>query len=122
VATLPNGDVIAAECVQTGTRLHRFSAALTTTKHGTVVHTETILPLAGTSPGGCGVVYHPDGTLYLNMNDGVHGIANVDANTGLLIRYLGTTPGNAVGIAVDPVTNHLVYAGRTCVAVNTPPD
>ena len=36
VAVLPSGDVFAAECVTTGTRLHRFSAPLTTptARHG----------------------------------------------------------------------------------------
>ena len=113
VAVLPSGDLIATECVSAGTRLHRFSSTATFTKHDTLIHVETILPSAG----GCGVVFHRDGTLYLNMNDGVHGVANVNPTTGSLIRFLGT-PGNAVGIAVDPVTNHIVYADKNCVAAS----
>ena len=114
VAALPNGDVVAAECVFKGTALHRYSGTLTISKNGQPVHLETVLP----SFGGCGLVYHPDGTLYLNMNDGAHGVANVDPSTGAFIRFLGT-PGNAVGIAVDPQTNHIVYASKTCVAAST---
>ena len=97
--------------------MHRFSATLTIQKNGTAIHVETILPSAG----GCGIVYHPDGTLYLNMNDGVHGVANVNPATGALIRYLGT-PGNAVGIAVDPVSNHIVYADKNCVSTVKAPN
>jgi hypothetical protein len=72
------------------------------------VHPETIVPSAG----GCGLTYHPDGSLYLNMDDGTFGIANVNAD-GTTRRLLGPR-GNALGIAVDPITQHLVYPGRTC--------
>jgi hypothetical protein len=119
VTVLPRGDVMSAECVFTGTRLHRFSAATTTQQHGAALHAETILP----SDGGCGMVYHPDGTLYLNTkpnptkpepsNPSDFGITNVDPDTGVVLRRLGPR-GNAVGITVDPVTSHIVYAGSTC--------
>ena len=109
VAVLPNGDVISADCVATGTRLHRFSPSATFEKNGTVLASETVLP----SVGGCGLVWHPDGTLYLNMDDGSQGIANVDPATGAALRTFGPR-GNALGIAVDPLTHHLVYVGRDC--------
>src|SRR5205814_7904901 len=35
VAVLPSGDVIVAECLTSGTQLHRFSATVTTRVHGT---------------------------------------------------------------------------------------
>jgi uncharacterized repeat protein (TIGR01451 family) len=111
VAVLQNGNVLAVECAQNGTRLHRFSGSATTTVHGSTVHAETVQAIAG----GCGMVVHPNGTLYLNMNDGVHGVANVDPTTGATIALMGP-PGNALGIAVDPVTNHLLYAGYDCRA------
>ena len=111
VAVLQNGDVLAVECVENGTRLHRFRGSATTTVHRSAVHAETVQPIAG----GCGIVVHPNGTLYLNMNDGVHGVANVDPTTGATIALMGP-PGNALGIAVDPVTNHLLYAGYDCRA------
>ncbi|HEY3162347.1 MAG TPA: carboxypeptidase regulatory-like domain-containing protein, partial [Vicinamibacterales bacterium] len=108
VAVLPNGDVVVAECVTKDTRLHKFLAATTIERRSTTIHPETIVPSAG----GCGLTYHPDGSLYLNMDDGAFGVANVNAN-GTTRRLFGPR-GNALGIAVDPITNHLVYAGRTC--------
>jgi uncharacterized repeat protein (TIGR01451 family) len=111
VATLPNGDVVAAECVNTGTRLHRFNTNAHYEKEGSELHVETILP----SGGGCGLVYHPDGTLYLNTKDSGPGITNVKADTGAVIRRLGPQ-GNAVGIAVDPRTKHIVYTGSSCAS------
>ena len=115
VAVLPGGDVMVAECVKSGTRLHRFKAPATYTSKGTELHQETILP----SGGGCGMVYHPDGTLYLNMNDGTNGVANVNPATGAVIRKFGL-PGNALGIAVDPITGHLVYANKDCDGIHQP--
>ena len=60
--------------------------------------------------GGCGIALHPNGYLYSNMRDsnGV-GVAQIDLATGDSVR-MGPA-GNALGIAVDPVSNHLVYAG-----------
>src|SRR5438105_3859168 len=61
VAVLQNGDVLAVECATDGTRLHRFEASATFTSHGSTLHLETVTPIAG----GCGIVVHNDGTLYL---------------------------------------------------------
>jgi protocatechuate 3,4-dioxygenase beta subunit len=110
IAVLPGGDVVAAECLFSGTRLHRFNATTTVNKYGTALHVETLLP----SGGGCGLVYHQDGTLYLNTKTTGLGITNVNPDTGAIIRKIASPTGNAVGIVVDPVTHHIVYTGTTC--------
>jgi hypothetical protein len=109
VAFAPDGDPVVTDCNFAGTQLHRFDRQSTTTINGTDVWPETILPSAG----GCGIVNHPDGTAYIAMDDGVNGIANVDLETGALIGFMGP-PSNALGIAVDPQTNDLVYAAADC--------
>src|SRR5438034_2023999 len=63
IVVLQNGDVIAAECQTSGTKLHRFSATATYVKEGTTLHSETIMNTAD----GCGIALHPDGYLYSNM-------------------------------------------------------
>jgi uncharacterized repeat protein (TIGR01451 family) len=111
IVVLQNGDVIAAECLSTGSRLHRFHAD--ETFPGSTLHVETDMASAA----GCGIVLHPDGTLYSNMDGGAGGagVVNIDPTTGETIRVLGLA-GNALGIAVDPQTGHVVYAGRDCRA------
>jgi hypothetical protein len=110
VAFAPDGDPMVAECEFFGTRLHRFDLdGPPITDHATDLAPGTALP----SFGGCGVVNHPDGTLYVAMTDVSNGVANVNAETGALIGFMGP-PSNALGIAVDPQTNDLVYAGVDC--------
>jgi parallel beta-helix repeat protein len=111
VAFAGDGDPLVTECEFWGTRLHRYDLQGTpVTVNGTDLAPETVLDSAG----GCGVVNHPDGTLYVAMNDftGV-GIANVDRETGALIGFMGPAS-NSLGIAVDPQTNDLVYAAEDC--------
>jgi uncharacterized repeat protein (TIGR01451 family) len=118
VAVLQSGDVIAAECQTNGTKLHRFSASATYVKEGTTLHQETTMSTAG----GCGIALHPNGYLYSNMRDSSgsgFGVARIDLATGASSR-MGPA-GNALGIAVDPVTNHLVYAGSGCKPAFGPP-
>jgi hypothetical protein len=110
VAFAADGDPLVTECEFTNTRLHRFDlAGAPTTVNGNDLSPETILP----SQGGCGVVNHPDGTLYVAMNDGVNGVANVDRETGAPLGFMGP-PSNSLGIVVDPQTHHLVYAAADC--------
>jgi hypothetical protein len=110
VAFAGDGDPLVTECEFAGTRLHRFDLQGTPINdHGTDLAPGAALPSAG----GCGVVNHPDGTLYVAMNDGIYGIANVNRETGALIGFMGP-PANSLGIAVDPQTNDLVYAGGDC--------
>jgi hypothetical protein len=122
VAVLQNGDVIAAECVFTGTWLHRFAA--TDIDQDTGLHRDD--PLR--SDGGCGIVFHPSGKLYLNNDPcpgkdtclDTKGIVEVDPETGSVLNRFGP-PGNALGIAVRPAPApaHLVYAGHGCRAGST---
>jgi hypothetical protein len=120
VVVLQNGDVIAAECQTSVTRLHRFSATDTYTdpEHDTVLHTETI---SSALPGGCGIALHPDGAVYSNMFEGPSGfgVSRIDLETGDVDKM--GLPGNALGIAVDPVTLNLVYAGQGCKPAFGPP-
>jgi uncharacterized repeat protein (TIGR01451 family) len=121
VVVLQNGDVIAAECETSVTRLHRFIASSTYTdpQHGTTLHPESI---SDPIPGGCGITLHPDGYLYSNMFEGASGfgVARIDLTTGDVTRM--GPPGNALGIAVDPITTNLVYAGQGCKpAFGAPP-
>lgn len=108
VAVLQNGDVIAAECETATTRLHWFDATATYVERETPLHTERIISTIG----GCGIAYHPDGFVYSNMNDGTHGVSRIDLATGAATRM--GPPGNALGIAVDPITHSLVYAAQAC--------
>ena len=112
VVVLQNGDVISAECRTNGTRLHRFDASTTSVDPttGLTVHSETIL----TTAGGCGIALHPDGNIYSNMFQGLsgHGVAQINPLTGA--STLIGPPGNALGIAVDPVSHNLIYAGAGC--------
>jgi hypothetical protein len=109
VAFAGDADPIVAECQFQGTRIHRFDLGSTSPVHGSDIRAETILP----SQGGCGMVNHPDGSVYVAMNDGINGIASVDRNTGAFSGFMGP-PANALGIAVDPTNGHLVYAGQDC--------
>lgn len=118
VAFAPDGDVWAAECRPAGTRLHRYdSVEVFSLANGTLLHEETTVDL-GTA-GGCGLVNHPDGSIY---SASPNGIWRLDASTGLPAGGVVTTvAGSGVGIAVDPRPgNHLVYTGADCSAALTP--
>jgi hypothetical protein len=106
-----DGELWWLECVRAGTHAHRFSARIAVTRHQTTLRVET-----GTSaiPGGCALVSHPDGTFYTVMDAGKFGIAQLD-RTGAPMRRFGP-PANALGLTVDPLTQHLVYVGRECLA------
>src|SRR2546428_3814140 len=142
VVVLQNGDVIAAECETSVTRLHRFTASSTYTDpvHGTTLHPETI---SNPIPGGCGIALHPDGYVYSNLFEGTSGagVARIDL-TKLCWTPPGSPPpacrtdavtkmgppGNALGIAVDPIaanpadpmSHRIVYAGQGCKSLGDP--
>jgi hypothetical protein len=116
VAFTPDGDVWSADCVFQGTTLHRFD--LTTYAPGVYATTSRraeILSVAtadgqGQGPG-CGLANHPDGAMYSNS---IQGIYKLDVETGATLAGPLGQPGNALGLAVDPVSSHLVYAGADC--------
>lgn len=119
VVVLQNGDVIAAECRTNGTRLHRFDAVRLEGGDGSVstpLHEEEI----DSTPGGCGIALHPNGFVYSNMFEGVSGsgVVRIRLDSGDVGADDGSVKmgpaGNALGIAVDPQTNHLIYADAGC--------
>ena len=109
VAFAPNGDVWADDCTSNGGQLFRFPLQ----GHPVAVNSGT----SGLT--GCGLTNHPNGKLYSNTYLGVAELSNPVASTTApaLLRTIGS-PGNALGITVDPQTNHLVYVGYDCR--NTP--
>ncbi len=115
VAFDPHGNPMVAECEFQGTRLHVFDLQSSPPPvHDNDLSSETIL----NSQGGCGLVNHPDGYLYVAMNDGTNGIAKISRATGAFLAFMGP-PGNSLGIAVDPQVNQsgthdLVYAAADC--------
>src|SRR5581483_7599627 len=109
VAFAPNGDPMVADCGPPG-EIHRFDLqGQATVVHDTAIHNQTALPTDQI----CGLTNHPNGLLYGNTNTGGHGVAELDPNTGAVLRTLGPA-GNFLGIAVDPQTNHLVYLNSLC--------
>lgn len=110
VVVLQTGHVVVAECQTSTTRFHVFSTTLTYVRNETPLHAEIVLPSGGIA-GGCGIAWS-DGALYSNMNDGTRGVSRIDVAT-MSVRKMGP-PGNALGIAADPVTGNIVYAGAGC--------
>jgi hypothetical protein len=117
VAFAPDGDVYVDNCQFSGGSLARFDLQTTMVEHGTTDHPqEAGSPFASNT--GCGLTNHSDGNLYSNIDDGTHGIAKLNVNTGAPISAFGPR-GNSLGITVDPQTNHLVYVGQDCRASAT---
>ncbi|HXM95704.1 MAG TPA: hypothetical protein VOA64_15875 [Candidatus Dormibacteraeota bacterium] len=110
VAFAPNGDVWADNCAFSGGTMFRFPLQ----GHPVAVNSGT--------PGltGCGLTNHPNGKLYSNTDLGVAELSNPMASTTAptLLRTIGLA-GNALGITVDPQTNHLVYVGADCRFTST---
>jgi uncharacterized protein (DUF2141 family) len=140
IAFAPDGDIWSAECVFSGTRLHRFDMQQwvpvdANASPVTYVHPEIATLDYGpfyvpgidpepTGKGGCGLVNHPDGYMY---NNSAAGIWRFDPATGLPVPLPGqqpataglvnTRPGSGLGIAVDPKAGagyHVVYVGSDC--------
>ncbi len=115
VAFAPDGDPLVDFCSFSGSGLRRFDRQTPEAPDptGSELHPSTVLP----SDAGCGLTNHPDGTLYSNTGGGV---TNLDASTGAVLRPAYGPSGNALGIAVDPQTNNLVYvqSGGTLGFVN----
>lgn len=104
VAFAPDGDPWVDECLFSSSSLTRFDAQGTTTEvNATRLHPSTITP----SGAGCGLTNHPNGSLYSNTGSGV---VRLDGATGAQTAGPFGTPGNALGIAVDPVSGDLIYS------------
>ena len=121
VVVLQDGTVISAECRTNTTALHVFDPAATFTKNNTVLHAESV---SGTIAGGCGLAFFAVGGqnyIFSNINDsitsdgdGTFGVARIAWPSLTTTKMAPGLPGNALGIAVDPVTGNLVYAGSAC--------
>lgn len=116
IAFAPDGDVWAADCVFQATTLHRFDMSTfappvhgTTSRRAEASRVDTTQP-DGSGPG-CGLTNHPNGSLYSNS---IRGVYKLNADTGMVEAGPLGQPGNALGLAVDPVTEHIVYAGADC--------
>lgn len=103
VAFAPDGDVWVNDCG--GGVLRRFDAQTTVLVNGNLVHPQ--IATASTDIV-CGMTNHPDGALYLNSFSGV---VRHDASTGAFLAGPFGPGGDALGIAVHPLTNELVYVG-----------
>lgn len=110
VAFAPDGDVWAADCLFQDTRLHRFDKqSFRPRTHGTASLRQEAATVS--TSGGCGLTNHPDGAMYSNSAQGVW---KLDVNTGEALAGPLGQPGNALGIAVDPMSQHIIYAGKDC--------
>lgn len=111
VAFAPDGDVWVADCVFEHTKLRRIDMGtpLTPVRNSTPSVKVTSAPVQ--TEGGCGLTNHPDGSLYSNSTQGIY---KLNADTGAYVAGPLGQPGNALGIAVDPVTSRLIYAGEDC--------
>ena len=107
------------ECLDIGSPLHRFDrqGVVTPDPHDSELHPRILTPTGGTGAG-CGIVNHPNGSLYSNTSQGV---VRFNAETGAFVAALSTPPGNALGIAVDPLTNNIFYLGAGCDPDNPGP-
>ena len=105
VAFAADGDVLVDSCLFSGSDVRRFDAQTRTTVNGS-----RLRPLVASlaSNAGCGLTNHPNGTLYSNIVDGV---THLDLDTGVELDEAFGAPGNALGIAADPLTGDLVYVG-----------
>ncbi len=112
VAFALDGDPWVNDCQFSGSELHRFDAQTTIIVNNTTLHPGTQIP----SNAGCGLTNHQDGNLYSNTSLGV---VRLDVNTGVQLSPPMGPPGNALGIAPDPVTGHVVYVGENCRGTGT---
>lgn len=106
VAFAPDGDVWSNDCAFSGSPLHRFDRQGQYFTRGTTLHQRSTV----SSNAGCGMTNHPDGRIYSNTSGGV---SKLDAATGAPLGVAGPA-GNALGIAVDPQDDTIVYVGANC--------
>ena len=105
VAFAPDDDPWVNDCQFSGSHLHRYDRqGVAPEVNGTKLHPESIAD----SDAGCGMTNHPNGSIYTNQGGGV---VRLDASTGAHMAGPFGPGGNALGIAVDPVTDDLVYVG-----------
>jgi len=104
VAFAPDADPWVDTCPFDGGSMTRFDGASTFVVNGTTLHPGTLF----SSSAGCGLANGTNGNIYANTSAGVR---ELDPNNGAPIGGPFGPPGNALGIAVDPLTGDLVYVG-----------
>lgn len=106
VAFSADGDLLVDGCAGDSGGLFRYAAGrLAPATFGTTtLHPVTALQ-ANT---GCGLASHPNGSVYTNTVDGA---LRLSESTGAVLAGPFGLPGSALGMAVDPVTQNLVYVG-----------
>jgi uncharacterized repeat protein (TIGR01451 family) len=104
VAFAPDADPWVDTCPFDGSPMTRFDGASTFVVNGTTLHPGTVF----SSSAGCGLANGTNGNIYANTSAGVR---ELDPNNGAPIGGPFGPPGNALGIAVDPLTGDLVYVG-----------
>ncbi|MFN2581491.1 MAG: hypothetical protein ABR498_01975, partial [Candidatus Dormibacteria bacterium] len=131
VIVLQDGTVISAECRTPKTRLRIFDPGTpspSTKDPGTLIHKETV---SAEIAGGCGLAFENVGGqdyIFSNLNDsssgdgdGTFGIARIAWPSLTVTKMAAGSPGNGLGIAVDPATGDLVYVGSVCRLTNPLP-
>ncbi len=114
VAFAPDGDVWVDECSGSGSQLHRYDMqGVGPVVNGTQLKPHTVVP----SNAGCGLANHPDGFIYSNSYSGV---VQINASTGAATGLLFGAAGNALGIAVNPATNDVIYVASDGTILKAP--
>jgi hypothetical protein len=101
VAFAPNGDPLVAF----GT-LYRIDSLTTILQDGSTIHPTT----THSASLGLGLANGVDGSVYANLF-GNRGVVKIDPGTGNVLAGPFGASGNQLGIALDPQTHNLVYAG-----------
>lgn len=105
LAWASDDDLFLSECQASGSELHRYDLQSTTAPiNATILHPESVVA----SNAGCGLITHPNGNIYSNTT---LGIVEIDGTTGSATGLVFGSPGNALGIAVHPTNNDIVYVG-----------
>lgn len=103
LAWASDNDLFLSECTSSGSELHRYDMQSTDAPFNeTVLHSETVVA----SNAGCGIINHPNGKIYSNTSLGV---VEINATTGAPTGLMFGDPGNALGIAVDPTNDDIIY-------------
>jgi hypothetical protein len=100
VAFASNGDPLVAFG-----SLYRIDSSTTITQNGSTIHPTT--PHSASL--GLGLANALDGGVYANLLG--RGVVKIDPGTGNVVAGPFGAPGNELGIALDPQTHDLVYAG-----------
>jgi hypothetical protein len=100
VAFAPNGDPLVAFG-----SLYRIDSSTTVTQNGSTIHPTT----QHSANLGLGLANSLDGSVYANLLG--QGVVKIDPGTGSVIAGPFGAAGNELGIALDPQTHNLVYAG-----------